>query len=98
MITSVARQRLLLQHYHKTAERQRYEDLEGGGGGVSVSRLVAGSAANKIYITYGAAHFPGFLKDLQALDPAKTVQSLRWVRPMSLPNKPQEPAGYPVTR
>jgi hypothetical protein len=59
---------------------------------------VAGSPANKIYITYGAAHFPGFLKDLQALDPAMTVQSLRWVRPMSLPNEPQAPAGYTVTR
>jgi hypothetical protein len=64
----------------------------------ALARLVAESPAEKIYITYGAAHFPGFLKDLQARDPAMKVQSLRWVRPMSLPDEPQAPAGYPVTR
>lgn len=64
----------------------------------ALARFVAGSAADKIYITYGAAHFPGFLADLQTLDPAMKVQSLRWVRPMSLADEPQAPAGYPVTR
>ena len=64
----------------------------------ALARFVAQSTSDKIYITYGAAHFPGFLRDLQALDPAMKVQSLRWVRPMSLPNEPQAPAGYPVTR
>lgn len=64
----------------------------------ALARFVAQSPAEKIYITYGAAHFPGFLRDLQGLDPAMKVQSLRWVRPMSLPNEPQAPAGYPVTR
>lgn len=64
----------------------------------ALARFVAESPADKIYITYGAAHFPGFLKDLQALDPAMKVQSLRWVRPMSLPSEPQAPAGYPVAR
>ncbi|MBY0362865.1 MAG: hypothetical protein K2X45_13245 [Phreatobacter sp.] len=64
----------------------------------ALARFVAESPAEKIYITYGAAHFPGFLKDLQALDPAMTVQSLRWVRPMSLASEPQAPRGYPVTR
>ncbi len=64
----------------------------------ALARFVAESQAEKIYITYGAAHFPGFLKDLQALDPAMKVQSLRWVRPMSLPDEPQAPTGYPVTR
>lgn len=64
----------------------------------ALARFVAESPANKIYITYGAAHFPGFLKDLQARDPAMKVQSLRWVRPMSLPNEPEAPPGYPVTR
>jgi hypothetical protein len=61
-------------------------------------RSVAESPAEKIYITYGEAYFPGFLEDLQALDPAMKVQSLQWVHPMSLPNEPQAPAGYPVTR
>lgn len=64
----------------------------------ALARFVANSPADKIYITYGAAHFPGFLRELQALDPAMRVQSLRWVRPMSLPDEPRAPAGYPVTR
>ncbi len=64
----------------------------------ALAQFVAQSPADKIYITYGAAHFPGFLKELQALDPAVRVQSLRWVRPMTLPNEPEAPAGYPVTR
>ncbi len=64
----------------------------------ALARFVAQSPADKIYITYGAAHFPGFLKELQAIDPAIRVQSLRWVRPMSLPNEPEAPAGYPVAR
>lgn len=64
----------------------------------ALARFVAQSAAEKIYITYGAAHFPGFLKDLQAFDPAMKIQSLQWVRPMTLPNEPQAPTGYPVTR
>lgn len=41
---------------------------------------------------------PGFPKDLQALDLAMQVQSLQWVRPMSLPNETQVPSAYPVTR
>jgi hypothetical protein len=64
----------------------------------ALARFVTQSSSDKIYITYGALHFPGFLKELQALDPALKVQSLRWVRPMSLPSEPQAPAGYPVTR
>ncbi len=64
----------------------------------ALARFVAQSTSDKIYITYGAAHFPGFLKELQAHDAAMRVQSLRWVRPMSLPYEPQAPAGYPVTR
>ena len=64
----------------------------------ALARFVAESPAEKIYITYGAAHFPGFLKELQALDPAIRIQSMRWVRPMSLPSEPKAPAGYPVTR
>ncbi len=64
----------------------------------ALARFIAESPADKIYITYGAAHFPGFLNDLQTLDPAMKVQSLRWVRPMSLPIEPEPPAGYPVTR
>lgn len=64
----------------------------------ALARFVAESPSDKIYITYGAAHFPGFLKDLQELDPAFEVRTLRWVRPMSLPDEPEIPAGYPVVR
>ena len=64
----------------------------------ALAGFVAQSSADKIYITYGAAHFPGFLKDLQALDAGFKVQSIRWVRPMSLQNEPEAPMGYPVTR
>lgn len=49
----------------------------------SLARTVAESPADKIYITYGAAHFPGFLADLQKLDPKFRVASVKGVRPMA---------------
>lgn len=63
-----------------------------------LARFVAESPAEKIYITYGAAHFPGFFHDLKERDPAIKLKSLRWVRAMSLPNEAQAPLGYPITR
>lgn len=42
--------------------------------------------------------FPRLSEGLAGLDPAMTIKSLRWVRPMSLPNEPQAPEGYTVTR
>ncbi len=63
-----------------------------------LARTVADSPAEKIYITYGAAHFPGFLADLKALDPAFEVQSLQWVRPMTVPVENLPPRNYPVVR
>ena len=62
----------------------------------ALAKFVAESKADKIYMTYGAAHFPGFLKDLTTLDPAWKVKSLRWVRPMSLPTDVEAPPNYPV--
>jgi hypothetical protein len=53
----------------------------------ALARFVAESPADKIYITYGAAHFPGFFAELQKLDPKFTVQSVKGVRPMTLPDE-----------
>lgn len=64
----------------------------------ALARFVAESQASKIYITYGAAHYPGFLQALQGLDPAFKVQSLRWVRPMSIPQEPVAQKSLAVTR
>jgi hypothetical protein len=54
----------------------------------ALARVVADSKAEKIYITYGAAHFPGFVAELQKLDPRFRVQTLKGVRPMTLPDEP----------
>lgn len=51
-----------------------------------LARFVTESKAEKIYITYGAAHFPGFFAELQKLDPRFRIQSVKGVRPMSLPD------------
>lgn len=64
----------------------------------ALARFVAESPADKIYITYGAAHFPGFFKELQKLDPAFKIQSMRWIRPMTLENEAEAPVNYPITR
>ena len=53
----------------------------------SLARFVAESKADKIYITYGAAHFPGFFAELQKLDPTFTIRSVKGVRPMTLPDE-----------
>jgi hypothetical protein len=47
------------------------------------------SQSDKIYITYGAAHFPGFFAELQKRDPAFTLRSMKGVRPMTLPDEPK---------
>jgi hypothetical protein len=49
--------------------------------------FVVKSPADKIYITYGAAHLPGMLKDLQSIDPSWKVESVRWVRALSNPEE-----------
>jgi hypothetical protein len=55
----------------------------------TLARFVADSKADKIYITYGAAHFPGFFAELQKRDPAFTLRSMKGVRPMTLPDEPK---------
>ena len=78
---------------HATMER-RFLDFRNR----ALARFVGESPADKNNITYCAAHFTGFRRHLQTLDPAMKVQSLRCVRPMSLPNEPEPPVGYPDTR
>jgi hypothetical protein len=50
----------------------------------ALARFVAEAPAGKIYITYGAAHFPGFLAELQKLDPGFRVQSVTAVAATSI--------------
>jgi hypothetical protein len=53
----------------------------------ALARFVTESKDDKIYITYGAAHFPGFFAELQKLDPKFTIRSVKGVRPMTLPDE-----------
>jgi hypothetical protein len=46
------------------------------------------SQSDKIYITDGAAHFPGFLPALRQRDPAFVIRSVKGVRPMTLRDEP----------
>ncbi len=39
-----------------------------------------------IYVTYGAEHLPGLLKDLQTIDPAWEIKSVKWQRVMEAPD------------
>lgn len=39
-----------------------------------------------IYMTYGAGHLPGLLKDLQAIDPAWEIKSVKWQRVVEAPD------------
>lgn len=57
----------------------------------ALARTVAESPAERIYITYGAAHFPGFVEELKALDPGFAIRTLKGVRPMSTPGEARLP-------
>ncbi len=46
---------------------------------------IAQSQANKIYVTYGAGHLPGLLRDLKATDPAWEIKSIKWERTIDTP-------------
>jgi len=59
----------------------------------ALARFVAESPASKIYITYGAKHFPGFIAELRKIDPAFEVRSLTWGRAMSNPRDSVPPPG-----
>jgi len=59
----------------------------------ALARFVTESQASKIYITYGAKHFPGFIAELRKIDPAFEVRSLTWGRAMSNPKDEVRPPG-----
>ena len=40
------------------------------------------------YLTYGAAHFPGFFAELQQRHPKFAIRSVKSIRPMALPDEP----------
>lgn len=46
---------------------------------------IAQSPANKIYVTYGAGHLPGLLRDLKSIDPAWEIKSIKWERTIETP-------------
>jgi hypothetical protein len=54
----------------------------------TLARFVDESKSNKIYVTYGAAHFPGFFAELQKRDPKFAIRSVKGVRPMTLSDEP----------
>ncbi|WP_299065021.1 hypothetical protein [Accumulibacter sp.] len=53
----------------------------------ALARFVDESKSDKIYITYGAAHFPGFFAELQKRDPKFAIRAVKGVRPMTLPDE-----------
>jgi hypothetical protein len=54
------------------------------------NRALADRIANEpnplIYVTYGAGHLPGLLKDLQAIDPKWEIKSVKWQRVIEAPD------------
>lgn len=46
---------------------------------------IARSPADKIYVTYGAGHLPGLLRDLKVMDPAWEIKSIKWERTIDAP-------------
>jgi len=48
---------------------------------------IAADRNDAIYITYGAGHLPGLLKDLQVIDPAWKIQSVKWQRVITAPEE-----------
>jgi len=51
----------------------------------ALAERIAADTHDAIYITYGAGHLPGLLKDLQAIDPAWEIQSVKWQRVITAP-------------
>jgi hypothetical protein len=54
----------------------------------TLARFVDESKADKVYIAYGAAYFPGFFAALQRRDPKFALCSVKGVRPTTLPDEP----------
>jgi len=61
-----------------------------------VERLLA-DPADKIYITYGAAHLPGVVALLREADPDWKILSIKWVRGLATPKHWEGTLDIPVT-
>ena len=51
----------------------------------ALARRIVESPNDRIYVTYGAGHLPGLLRDLKAIDPAWEVKSVKWARTIAAP-------------
>jgi hypothetical protein len=51
----------------------------------ALARRIVESPNDRIYVTYGAGHLPGLLRDLKAIDPAWDVKSVKWARTIATP-------------
>jgi hypothetical protein len=52
----------------------------------ALANRIAGETNPLIYVTYGAGHLPGLLRDLQALDPKWQIESVKWQRVIEAPD------------
>jgi hypothetical protein len=50
-----------------------------------LARMIADAKEDKIWITYGADHIPGVIRDLQKIDPSWRVVATKWARVMANP-------------
>ena len=51
----------------------------------ALARRIQQAPHDKIFVTYGAAHLPGLVAELRALDPRWTVGSVKWLRTIEAP-------------
>lgn len=51
----------------------------------ALARRIQQALHDKIFVTYGAAHLPGLVAELRALDPRWTVGSVKWLRTIEAP-------------
>jgi hypothetical protein len=62
----------------------------------TLARFVDESKSDKIYITYGAAHLPGFFAELKKRDPKFEIRAVKGIRPMTLADEPNlAPSAVP---
>ncbi|MEZ5287469.1 MAG: hypothetical protein R2712_22250 [Vicinamibacterales bacterium] len=46
-------------------------------------RMIEASPSDRIYVTYGAAHYAGVAALLERAQPPWTVESVMWTRPIA---------------
>lgn len=50
-----------------------------------LAKRIEAETADKIYVTYGAAHFPGVIRHLESASPAWKVGTVKWMRTIQSP-------------